>query len=182
MAVFSRIVVLAACLVSSALFVNANTEDVNVDGQVTARHLKHSQPRAHHAHVAHSHKHKRGDEKKRACAAKGDNEVVKNVHHTTTTTKHHTTTTTKASTSTHKAVSYSSSGGKAGLCWNDGNQPWIKAFEKTGKVTWYYTWSPWDVGNTNLEHVPMLWSSKQIGPWNKLVAGKTFKNVLAFNE
>ncbi|KIO28848.1 glycoside hydrolase family 128 protein [Tulasnella calospora MUT 4182] len=44
-----------------------------------------------------------------------------------------------------------------------------------------YSWSPWSTG-PGCEWVPMLWSGKQIGDWNSQVAGKTFKNVLAFNE
>lgn len=200
MAIFSRIVVLAACVVSSALFVDANAENVNAGGQVTARHLKHPQPRAHHAHVAHAHaarsNSKRSGDKKRACAAKTD-DPLKNIAHTTTTSHHttttkhststttkHTTTTTKHTTTTSKAAvstKPASTGGKAGLAWNDGNVPFMKNLLNTGKVTWCYTWSPWTPGG-GCEFVPMLWSGKQISDWNKNIAGKSFKNVLAFNE
>ncbi|KAG9049586.1 hypothetical protein FS837_009786 [Tulasnella sp. UAMH 9824] len=201
MAVFSRIVVLAACVVSSALFVDATTPNVNAGGQVTARHLKHPQPRAHHAHVAHGHaarsSKKRSADKKRACAAKND--AIKSLSATVTTTKSHTTTTTKkeATTTTKKTTTKAATatpkpdtgnnlpaptGGKAGLAWNDGNEPFMKNLLTTGKVTWCYTWSPWTPGG-DCEFVPMLWSGKQINDWNKNVAGKTsFKNVLAFNE
>ncbi|KAG8925891.1 hypothetical protein FRC00_003517 [Tulasnella sp. 408] len=200
MAVFSRIVVLAACVVSSALFVDATTPNVNAGGQVTARHLKHPQPRAHHAHVAHGHaarsSKKRSADKKRACAAKNDGKSLTTTtskpQTTTTTKKEATTTTTTKKTTTTKAATATQkpdtgdnlpapTGGKAGLAWNDGNKSFMDNLLDTGKVTWCYTWSPWTPGR-DCEFVPMLWSGKQISDWNKNVAGKSFKNVLAFNE
>ncbi|KAG8897312.1 hypothetical protein FRB99_008236 [Tulasnella sp. 403] len=74
--------------------------------------------------------------------------------------------------------------GKAGIATNDGTAIDYAPYMATGKVTWCYTWSPWPCceGDNCPESVPMLWSGKQVGDWNKLVVGKSFKNVLAFNE
>ncbi|KAJ2935127.1 hypothetical protein H1R20_g1980, partial [Candolleomyces eurysporus] len=62
--------------------------------------------------------------------------------------------------------------GKAGLAWANENSVDIRQFEVTGKVTWYYTWSPhalrnsgWGSsrnGNTKLEFVPMLWGNRSL--------------------
>ncbi|KAF5364146.1 hypothetical protein D9756_000555 [Leucocoprinus leucothites] len=61
--------------------------------------------------------------------------------------------------------------GKAGLAWPLGNDPSIKNF-KSWKVNKYYTWSPWCVDSANsvgMKCCPMLWGSKQIGDFTKLV-------------
>ncbi|KAI0786318.1 glycosyl hydrolase catalytic core-domain-containing protein [Abortiporus biennis] len=58
-------------------------------------------------------------------------------------------------------------------------------FLKTGKVQWYYTWSPSPV-NSDLEFVLMLWGSAQISQWQSTIQ-RTIQthhvtHILGFNE
>ncbi|KAK0476835.1 glycoside hydrolase [Armillaria novae-zelandiae] len=80
-------------------------------------------------------------------------------------------------------VTYSS---KAGLAWG-GNSDEMVQFTSTGKVSWYYTWSPKSyVSNANIEFVPMLWGGRQTNEFsssiNNTVAGGGITAVLGMNE
>ncbi|KAH9938450.1 glycosyl hydrolase catalytic core-domain-containing protein [Fomitopsis serialis] len=74
---------------------------------------------------------------------------------------------------------------KAGLAWPNGNWNIINQYTTTGKVAWYYTWSPSPI-STSLEFVPMLWGDRQVSEWETSI-NRTIKNsgathVLGFNE
>ncbi|EJD07367.1 glycoside hydrolase [Fomitiporia mediterranea MF3/22] len=77
------------------------------------------------------------------------------------------------------------SSSKAGLAWPNGNADDITQYTSTGKVSWYYTWSPNPTG-ADLEFVPMLWGTDQIDAFtstiNKTITSKQVTAVLAFNE
>ncbi|KAK0448716.1 glycoside hydrolase [Armillaria borealis] len=78
------------------------------------------------------------------------------------------------------------SSSKAGLAWG-GNNNEIAQFTSTGKVSWYYTWSPKSyVPDTNIEFVPMLWGGRQTNEFsstiNDTVAGGGVTAVLGMNE
>ncbi|KAI0637870.1 glycosyl hydrolase catalytic core-domain-containing protein [Trametes polyzona] len=85
--------------------------------------------------------------------------------------------------SVHRDAVTSSS--KAGLGWANGNYDDIKQFLSTGKVQWYYTWSP-DPVQTDIEFVPMLWGTKQTLEWdnniNRTIEQQHATHVLGFNE
>ncbi|OJT10503.1 Alkali-sensitive linkage protein 1 [Trametes pubescens] len=74
---------------------------------------------------------------------------------------------------------------KAGLGWANGAANDITQYLSTGKVQWYYTWSP-DPVQTDIEFVPMLWGLKQTDEWdsniNKTIAAQHVTSVLGFNE
>ncbi|KAK0462613.1 glycoside hydrolase [Desarmillaria tabescens] len=75
---------------------------------------------------------------------------------------------------------------KAGLAWG-GNSHEIAQFTSTGKVFWYYTWSPKSyIPGTNIEFVPMLWGSKETEEFsstiNDTLAGGGVTAVLGMNE
>jgi len=194
MAVFSRITagLVLACIATTTLLATP----AEASKAIGARHLKHQQPRAHHV-GAPTKGSKRSANKKRACDAKPTS--LTTTSHASTSTSSPVaakTTTSKAAAATTKASSGGSSGGavtsgkpasgggKAGLGWTDGSVSYMQPFLSTGKVTWCYTWSPWPCcdGSNCPEIVPMLWSGKQLGDWQTNVVGKSFKNILAFNE
>lgn len=59
----------------------------------------------------------------------------------------------------------------------------------TGKVSWYYTWSPSAVDDTQFEFVPMLWGQNQVAQWtdstsgiNATIAAKKPTAILGMNE
>jgi len=74
---------------------------------------------------------------------------------------------------------------KAGLGWPNGPYDDIRQYTTTGKVSWYYTWSP-DSIDTTLEYVPMLWGERQISQWtntiNQTIRNRNVTHALAFNE
>ncbi|KAH9943114.1 glycosyl hydrolase catalytic core-domain-containing protein [Epithele typhae] len=74
---------------------------------------------------------------------------------------------------------------KAGLPWPNGNADDINQYLSTGKVQWYYTWSP-SPTQADLEFVPMLWGTNQVDQWdgtiNKTVQDLHVTHVLGFNE
>lgn len=74
---------------------------------------------------------------------------------------------------------------KAGIAWPNGNWVNMKQFESTGKVQWYYTWSPSAV-DSSLEFVPMLWGNDQISEWessiNSTIRNLGVTHILGFNE
>lgn len=85
----------------------------------------------------------------------------------------------------------SNSHGKLGNAWPNGNWDdqgsagWIGNYVGS-KASWYYTWSPHNVGNADSigqEFVPMLWGPHQVGDWESLQASwpSAVKNALFFN-
>lgn len=78
-----------------------------------------------------------------------------------------------------------SSAAKAGLAWPNGPDGSIQQYTSTGKVQWYYTWSP-DGFQGNLEFVPMLWGPTQTGDWsnniNHTIQELNVTHALGFNE
>jgi len=74
---------------------------------------------------------------------------------------------------------------KAGLAWANGPYVDMKQFQSTGKVSWYYSWSP-DSLDTNLEFVPMLWGQRQVAEFsstiNRTIAARKVSHVLGMNE
>lgn len=81
---------------------------------------------------------------------------------------------------------------KMGLAWPNGNWAGSGSSDYIGnyigsKSSWYYTWSPWTVGNGDalgLEAVPMLWGPHQTHDWWSQQGNwpSTVKNALFFNE
>jgi hypothetical protein len=75
---------------------------------------------------------------------------------------------------------------KAGLAWPNGNSDNIGQYLTTGKVSWYYTWSPDASASTNIEFVPMLWGSSSAGDFsstiNNTISTKNVTAVLGMNE
>lgn len=75
---------------------------------------------------------------------------------------------------------------KAGLAWPTG-VPWadITQYQTTGKVSWFYSWTP-NYTETTLEFVPMLWGSSQVQQFsatiNQTIASRKVSAVLAMNE
>ncbi|KAL5531485.1 hypothetical protein ACEPAG_4362 [Sanghuangporus baumii] len=74
---------------------------------------------------------------------------------------------------------------KAGLAWPNGNFNDIRQYTSTGKVSWYYTWSPNPV-RSDLEFVSMLWGRDQIDTFTSMINGTISRNgvthILGFNE
>jgi hypothetical protein len=80
---------------------------------------------------------------------------------------------------------------KAGLGWNNPQSTKMAHFLRTGKVGWYYTWSPYanDQGNS-LDFVPLLWGKDDISKWTDAITtrlkpmfqSKAITCVLGFNE
>jgi len=74
---------------------------------------------------------------------------------------------------------------KAGLTWPNGNSIDVKQYLTTGKVSWYYDWSP-DGSITDVEFVPMFWGNKSIDDWqstiNDTISRYSVKAVLGMNE
>ncbi|KAH9921276.1 glycosyl hydrolase catalytic core-domain-containing protein [Amylocystis lapponica] len=74
---------------------------------------------------------------------------------------------------------------KAGLAWPNGPYVNVNQFESTGKVQWYYTWSPNSV-QSSLEFVPMLWGEDQLSAWqssvNSTIQSLGITHALGFNE
>ncbi|OCH93544.1 hypothetical protein OBBRIDRAFT_724588 [Obba rivulosa] len=79
-----------------------------------------------------------------------------------------------------------SSGAKAGLAWPNGSYIGMQQFETTGKVQWYYTWSPNSVQGSGIEFVPMLWGNTQVSDWqstiNSTISSQHVTHALGFNE
>jgi len=77
------------------------------------------------------------------------------------------------------------SSSKAGLAWSNGNNNDITQYTSTGKVSWYYTWSP-NAIDSNLEFVPMLWGEDQVEAFsssiNKTITQNRVSAVLGMNE
>ncbi|KAE9408781.1 hypothetical protein BT96DRAFT_807750 [Gymnopus androsaceus JB14] len=75
---------------------------------------------------------------------------------------------------------------KAGLAWPNGNSNDISQYLTTGKVSWYYTWSPDAVSSTNIEFAPMLWGNASTNDFtstiNNTISTKNVTAVLAMNE
>ncbi|KAF4567414.1 hypothetical protein EYR40_006413 [Pleurotus pulmonarius] len=75
--------------------------------------------------------------------------------------------------------------GKAGLAWPNGNSVDIRQYRRTGKVSWYYSWSSYPV-NTDLEFVPMFWGPAHIDEFNRMIVRSngrpSFSTVLGMNE
>ncbi|KIK69077.1 glycoside hydrolase family 128 protein [Collybiopsis luxurians FD-317 M1] len=75
---------------------------------------------------------------------------------------------------------------KAGLAWPNGNADDIHQFLTTGKVSWYYTWSPAAISSTDIEFVPMLWGNKSVDDFaatiNDTISSKNVTAVLGMNE
>jgi len=76
-----------------------------------------------------------------------------------------------------------SAGGKAGLGLDTPSINTLADWHK-GRVSWMYTWSAWKPGGNSvgLDFVPMLWGSKQISDWTKLVVEGYATSALGFNE
>ncbi|KAF8070086.1 glycosyl hydrolase catalytic core-domain-containing protein [Lyophyllum atratum] len=74
---------------------------------------------------------------------------------------------------------------KAGLAWPNGNSVDIEQFRGTGKVSWYYSWSPYSI-DADLEYIPMLWGQKSVDQFtstiNETIARHGVKAVLGMNE
>jgi len=71
--------------------------------------------------------------------------------------------------------------GKLGIGWDSNGDAGQWA---TGKVSWYYTWSPYRA-NVGTEFVPMLWGAKQAGDFAKQANNGGFNGaheILGFNE
>jgi len=73
---------------------------------------------------------------------------------------------------------------KAGLAGDWGNE---SQFTETGKVSWYYTWSPSPADNSKLEFVPMLWGGGDkiddfASTINQTIIDHNVTAVLGFNE
>ncbi|KAH8103620.1 glycosyl hydrolase catalytic core-domain-containing protein [Cristinia sonorae] len=82
-------------------------------------------------------------------------------------------------------IRQASSTAKAGLAWPNGPYNDIDQYRSTGKVQWYYTWSPSPVP-TDLEFVPMLWGARQVAEWSRTISDTIRRNhvthALGFNE
>ncbi|KAI0824605.1 glycosyl hydrolase catalytic core-domain-containing protein [Trametes gibbosa] len=74
---------------------------------------------------------------------------------------------------------------KAGLAWPNANYDDINQYLSTGKVQWYYNWSP-DPIRTDIEFVPMLWGTRQTSDWdnniNRTIQQYHVTHLLGFNE
>ncbi|KAJ8518600.1 hypothetical protein ONZ45_g4354 [Pleurotus djamor] len=74
---------------------------------------------------------------------------------------------------------------KAGLAWPNGNSVDIRQYTRSGKVSWYYSWSSWPT-RTDLEFVPMLWGPSHVDEFARSI-DRTIRNnrvtsVLGMNE
>ncbi|KLO11631.1 hypothetical protein SCHPADRAFT_464382 [Schizopora paradoxa] len=82
-------------------------------------------------------------------------------------------------------LSSTNASSKAGLAWPNGNFDDYKQYTSTGKVSWYYTWSP-NVINADLEFVPMLWGEDQVQAFSSTIDETISQNkvsaVLGMNE
>lgn len=80
-----------------------------------------------------------------------------------------------------------SSNNKAGLGWGAGPDVSVSQYTSTGKVSWYYDWSPQSyLKGLDLEFTPMLWGAKDLSQWNSTI-NETITNypvtaVLGMNE
>lgn len=77
------------------------------------------------------------------------------------------------------------SSSKAGLAWGNGNAVDYKQYTTTGKVSWYYTWSPQPI-NADLEFVPMLWGQESVTAFqatiNQTIGSNEVTAILGMNE
>ncbi|KAG8863951.1 hypothetical protein FRB97_005151 [Tulasnella sp. 331] len=76
--------------------------------------------------------------------------------------------------------------GKAGLGWPNGANNNITQYYSP-KLSWYYTWSPWDVPGTDLEFVPMFWGIKQVSDFqwqitSSALSDNEWTSILGMNE
>ncbi|KDR67580.1 hypothetical protein GALMADRAFT_258262 [Galerina marginata CBS 339.88] len=76
---------------------------------------------------------------------------------------------------------------KAGLAWPNADSVDISQFGSTGKISWYYTWSPFPT-DSNFEFVPMFWGTKSIDQFSSTIQ-QTLSNkrmnvtaILGMNE
>ncbi|KAH9853697.1 glycosyl hydrolase catalytic core-domain-containing protein [Lenzites betulinus] len=83
------------------------------------------------------------------------------------------------------AIEAATNGSKAGLAWPNANNDDINQYLTTGKVQWYYNWSP-DPISANIEFVPMLWGTRQTSDWdnniNNTIKQYQVTHLLGFNE
>ncbi|KAF9467395.1 glycosyl hydrolase catalytic core-domain-containing protein [Collybia nuda] len=74
---------------------------------------------------------------------------------------------------------------KTGLAWPNGDSVDLGQYRTTGKVSWYYTWSPFSI-DTDLEFVAMLWGQKSVDQFsstiNDTIAKRGVKAILGMNE
>lgn len=57
----------------------------------------------------------------------------------------------------------------------------------SSKVSWYYTWSPWDVQGVSLDFIPMFWGVKQVSDFQAQVTPAAINQngweaILGMNE
>jgi len=76
--------------------------------------------------------------------------------------------------------------GKAGLGWPNGPYNDMSQYYSS-KVSWYYTWSPWDVSGVSLAFVPMFWGVKQASDFQSQVTSASISQngwqaILGMNE
>ncbi|KAG8878413.1 hypothetical protein FRB98_006123 [Tulasnella sp. 332] len=72
---------------------------------------------------------------------------------------------------------------KAGLSWTDNSLTTQDQF--LSGACWCYNWGPgWCSKAQNIDNVPMLWGtqSSKISAWKSATNGKSYDNILAFNE
>lgn len=50
----------------------------------------------------------------------------------------------------------------------------------SSKLSWYYTWSPWDVPGADLEFVPMFWGVKQVSDFQSQVTSSAITSNSAY--
>ncbi|KAG7091005.1 hypothetical protein E1B28_010070 [Marasmius oreades] len=75
---------------------------------------------------------------------------------------------------------------KAGLAWPNGDGDDIDQYTSTGKVSWYYSWSPKTWIKTDIQYVPMLWGQRQVEEFsstiNQTISEINISHVLGMNE
>ncbi|KAJ4483820.1 glycosyl hydrolase catalytic core-domain-containing protein [Lentinula aciculospora] len=75
---------------------------------------------------------------------------------------------------------------KAGLAWPNGDADDIHQYLTTGKVSWYYTWSPDAISSPNIEFVPMLWGNNSADNFsstiNNTISSNNVTAILGMNE
>ncbi|KAF9268715.1 hypothetical protein L218DRAFT_977190 [Marasmius fiardii PR-910] len=75
---------------------------------------------------------------------------------------------------------------KAGLAWPNGDGDDINQYLSTGRVSWYYSWSPSGGLKTDIQYVPMLWGEGQVEEFsstiNQTISELNITHVLGMNE
>ncbi|KAJ3936785.1 MAG: glycosyl hydrolase catalytic core-domain-containing protein [Lentinula lateritia] len=83
-------------------------------------------------------------------------------------------------------MSRTTNSSKAGLAWPNGNYVDIDQYLTTGKISWYYTWSPDAISSTEIEFVPMLWGNNSVDDFsstiNDTISSHNVTAVLGMNE